>query len=197
MISVTADTRQLRKAARKMGKAGDKAVRPAVKKALTRTAAKARLGEQENLRTRLDRVKQFTLNSIGYQPAKEEGRYVASRVFVKPAMAGTLLRLEVGGEIRGAVIPKAVVQDRFGNLGKNGKQKLLARSGTFEAKVGGRLGIYRRHKATGRLQLLVGYYDRATYGPQLGFREKGLEFGEGMPEELDRAFNEIFKALVG
>ena len=193
MVGITVDTRKLRRQADRIGRTGEKNFPRAVKTALDITAARARRGEQENMRQKLDRPKAFTLNAVGFRKTEQRGDMMVSAVFAFPIMEGVLFRLEFGGQTEGAFVnPK--VQDRWGGLGYQGGHKLLRRPNTFRATIGGRAGIWRRPKTgpdKGKLQLLVGYYDRVVYTPMLGWREKGFEVGEGFQDEAVRQFERI------
>jgi len=180
-------TGDIQRAAARLGRVGRRALPGAIQEALTVLAYRARKAERGNLQDRLDRPKRFTLQSIAAQTARRTNDGWESRVYALPAMNATLTRLELGGnEQRGLGIADPSISDRYGSLGRTGRQRLLRRRDTFEGTIKGYSGIWAREAGRRGVRLLVAYVTDPQWDPMLGFEEVALDVAATFAQEAQR-----------
>ena len=155
-------------------------------KSISRLAFFGREDSKELMKRELDRPKPFTVNAVGSTratTAKPE-----ADVFVNKN--NTYLHFMVFGGVRQSrgriLVPDAKLRtDRYGNLSRAKRRRIVASPKTFVVNSGGRRSLVRRVRK--RLEFVGGLEQRVSYkrGGYWGFFESTVR-------TYDRRFNKIF-----
>lgn len=155
-------------------------------KALSRLAYFGQHDARESMKRELDRPKPFTLNAVNYKRASV--RNLESSVFVNPN--NTYLHYMVYGgtrQERGRILvpDRALRTDRYGNLGRAKRRRIIASPNSFVVKRGGRKLLMRR--VGKRLDFVASLEERASYrsGGYWKFHDSGVR-------AYSRRFNSLF-----
>lgn len=171
-----------------------KQVEFATARALTWTGRDAKPDLEQHITNVFDRPTPFTKRAVAALPARRGN--LVSRVLIKDAQAKYLGTQEEGGtrtpKGRAIVVPSSARTNRYGNLPRGAIRRMLARSDTFSANIGGTGGIWQRQRSGG-LKLLVAYTQTAQYSKRFGMRDKVRGFAmEKFPQAFDKSLAQAF-----
>lgn len=190
-------TRNIKAVERDLSDMARKQLPFALSVALNATAEDIQKNETRRLSKVLDRPTPFTKRA--YRVRRSSKRHLEARVFAMRAQAKYLGRLEDGGiatpKRRALVLPQKARVNRYGNLPRGSVRRAIARPNVFSTRNKGGPGgpgVFQRMKS-GKIKKLVSYVKRATYRPQLGFRDSAAKTARRrFPVHVERALAKAF-----
>lgn len=182
-ISVKSD---IKAATRYLTRIQRKQIPYATSRALNDTAFDARKAVQVQLPKKLDRPTPWTIR--GVRVGKSTKRRLTSSVYFMPDRAKYMKYQIAGGTRTNAagtiVMPKAINQNKYGNIPRGKVRKLLQRPDTFIGTIKGIPGVWQRGHISKRgkfsartksrasnIRLLVRFEDQATYQPRFPMKK--------------------------
>ena len=206
-IKIKADFKRVK---RFLSKVEKKQIPFATARAITQTLQIAKKDVLRQLDKDIRRPTPFTRRAFRVEGAKKTN--LRGRLFIGPVQAGYLARQIFGGVRKpvGAALalPPAkrlagdIRRDRFGNLPRSQRAKVLISKGAISATIGGVAGIWRIPKRTktgklrkgAKLKLLLAYEPQAVYRPRFRFFERGQNsIRVHWPDIFNRSFRDAIR----
>lgn len=183
-VSIKSDLKQTVKALNKLQR---KQIPFAVMSALNNTAFDARKEALAQMPKKLDRPTRFTTGKGAVRVKKSNKKNLTARVFIAPIQAKYLLPQIKGGtyrpERRAFLIPAGVKLNKFGNIPRGKKKRLLTDNNKFfsgvpKGMLDAKPGVWERYgsKKKPKLRRMAVYKDITRYRVRYNFPEivKGI-----------------------